>query len=50
LGESTFILEILDDYFIFTSVFFLKDKTKAFKEFSKWCRNLQVSKHGREFD
>ena len=55
-----YIFVIVDDYFRFTWVSFLKEKNEAFKEFSKLCKQLQIygnspivfirSDHGREFD
>ena len=60
LGRSKYILVIVDDFFRFTWVSFLKEKNEAFKEFTKICKQAQVFKnssivfirsdHGREFD
>jgi len=60
LGRSEYILVIIDDYFRFACVFFLKEKSKAFKEFSKVFKHTHILKnssivfiksdHGRKFD
>jgi len=41
LSGNKYVFVIVDDRFIFTWLFFLKDKTNAFEVFAKHCRQLK---------
>jgi len=60
LGQSRYILVIVDDFSRVTWVSFIKEKNETFKEFAKFCKQAEVFKnssivfirsdHSREFD